>query len=225
LLCGVGDVIVIYRCYVVWGHRISFVVFPAMLSLGSAVSAYQTIWATQHVASVTVASETDWGYAMFALSLGANSIATSLIAYRIYISDRALSNFAKSRTASSNLLPIFKIILESGVTNAAYLLTYIVLLALQSHAVEIMACISTPLVGIIFSTVIVRAGLDAERNGSHAVPYDSRVPMPSAVSRSHGVEVTTQWTVHEDQEALDMTGLRKMGKSALDMSDRYSVSE
>lgn len=38
-------------------------------------------------------------------------------------------------------MPVVKIILESGVINAAYLLTYTVLLAIGSEAVEIMACI------------------------------------------------------------------------------------
>jgi hypothetical protein len=78
----------------------------------------------------------------------------------------------------NSLIPIMKIVLESGAINAAYLLAYIIALKTGSHAKQIMHGIvgfdfviatqsftdivsnqSTPLIGIIFSIIIIRSVL------------------------------------------------------------------
>ncbi|TDL19927.1 hypothetical protein BD410DRAFT_693330, partial [Rickenella mellea] len=156
----VGDVIVIYRTFIVWSSNFWVILAPVLCSLGSAVSAYQTIWAVRHIQSVTIKAESGWGYAIFALSLAANTISISLLAYRIWTHERRItSTMSKgSRFKSFDNLTIVKIILESGFINAAYLLSYLIVLRSGSQGLEIMASISTPLVGIIFATVILRTG-------------------------------------------------------------------
>ncbi|KZV60852.1 hypothetical protein PENSPDRAFT_619755 [Peniophora sp. CONT] len=151
----VGDAIVIFRAYIVWDRNYWVILVPVLCWIGSGVSAYQTIWAVRHIASASIVGETKWGLAVFALSLSANGIATGLIAWRILKHARAMSRSVVS--SGPRLGPVARIVLESGAVNAAYLLAYLIVLQSGSHGLEIMANISTPLVGIIYSVVIIRA--------------------------------------------------------------------
>ncbi|KAJ6496164.1 hypothetical protein C8R45DRAFT_985114 [Mycena sanguinolenta] len=208
-----GDSIVIYRCFIVWGRNYWTVVIPALCSLGSGVSAYQTIWAVRHIQSATIASETKWGIAVLTLSMSANIIATSLLAYRIWATERALrqSLGGSNGYSSSSHRRILTIIMESGVVNAAYLVAYTTVLVIGSHGLEIMAGISTPLIGIIFALVIIRAAIASERQAtmigsSHAVPFSRE--------RAHGrSENTLQIAVRStvDHELIEMKGDLKLG--------------
>ncbi|KAJ7750808.1 hypothetical protein B0H16DRAFT_1549167 [Mycena metata] len=183
----VGDAIVIYRAYVVWGGAIWVVVVPILCSIGSGISAYQTIWATRHVASISIIAEAKWGYAIFSLSLAANVIATSLIAYRIWQSERQIRHLVGSRSTRSSgsrsLTSVIRIIVETGAINAGYLLAYTFVLKSESHGLEIMASISTPLIGILFSMVIIRATINTEREETTKLHSQSSIPMPITLSR------------------------------------------
>ncbi|KAF8879029.1 hypothetical protein BD779DRAFT_1447229 [Infundibulicybe gibba] len=160
----VGDAIVVkYRCYIVWNCNVKIVVIPILCSLGSAACAYRTIWGIQHfVLTPTFATlEHNMGFAIFSLSFAANTIATSLIAYKIWRADqrqRKITSTTSQTSARHSLLPIARIIVESGAINTAYLLTYVVILQYNSNGIQIMASI-TPLVGVIFTMVIIRAAL------------------------------------------------------------------
>ncbi|KAJ7215165.1 hypothetical protein C8J57DRAFT_1732610 [Mycena rebaudengoi] len=208
-----GDSIVIYRCFIVWSRNYWVVVVPALCSLGSAVSAYQTIWAVRHIESATIASETKWGIAVLTLSMSANIIATSLLAYRIWVGDKALrESLGRSSgytSSGSSHRRVLKIIMESGVVNAAYLVAYTTVLVVGNHGLEIMAGISTPLIGIIFTVVIIRAALASERQATMA---GSSHALPLARRKTGGVSDTTlQITVNSDiehGESMEMKGFK-----------------
>jgi len=156
----IGDSFVSYRCWVVWGRRLWIVVLPILLSLGSAVSGTYVMWVFAHHPSTTVKEQKSWVAAIFTLSLCANAVATSLLAFRIWQVDRR--NRALLGTSSSSLMPIVKILVESGAINAAYLFIYNVTLLSGSQALEFMAQVATPISGIIFSIVIIRVGLNTK---------------------------------------------------------------
>ncbi|KAF8991667.1 hypothetical protein BDQ17DRAFT_1370452 [Cyathus striatus] len=165
----VGDAIVTHRAYVVWDRNYWVIIVPAICSLGSAVCAYQTIFAVRHIATTTIAAQASWGIALFSLSLAANSISTSLISYKIWTHDKKTRRvFFHGTTVygGQNLMPVVRVIAESGAVNAAYLLAYLVVLVKGTHALEIMAGISTPLIGILFGTVIIRATMSSQHNST-----------------------------------------------------------
>jgi len=208
----IGDIIVIYRAFVVWGGNIWVILFPSLCSLGSAISAYQTIWAVRHIASASIKAETGWGLAVFSLSLAANSIATGLIAFKIWKSEHQLKNaMGASNHASrsrSSLMPVVILVVESGVLNAAYLLAYTIVLRSGSEGLEIMASIATPYIGIIFSAVIIRAGLAAQGSKAQSTPWKPS-PMPSnSVSRGT-INVSSQWSTVRD-DGQEVFPLKKM---------------
>ncbi|KAF8883517.1 hypothetical protein BD779DRAFT_1443786 [Infundibulicybe gibba] len=161
----VGDAIVIYRCYVVWGHNLKVVILPILCSLGSAACAYQTIWAIRH-GSFNAKLELNMGFPIFSLSFGANAIATTLIAYKICMTHRQLKKTMTMASYHDSLLPTARIIIESGAINTAYLLVYMIILYNNTSGVQILASIVTPFVGIIFTMVIIRAALLADRKAA-----------------------------------------------------------
>jgi len=160
----VGDSIVIYRCYVVWNRNFWIVLFPILCSMGSGACAYQTIWAIRHFSFHTsfIRLEHNMGFVIFSLSFGANAISTSLLAYKIWKADRNMRKTLSVSVREKSLVPVLRIVAESGAVNTAYLLTYTIILQSGTNGIQIMACIVTPLVGIIFGTVIIRAALANE---------------------------------------------------------------
>ncbi|TDL17399.1 hypothetical protein BD410DRAFT_843670 [Rickenella mellea] len=169
----VGDVIVIHRTYVVRERNFWVILIPVCCTMGCTAAVCQTLWTLRHLASVTVKEESKWGYAIFTLSLAANSIATAFLAYKIWSNEARIkavlsADFRGGRL--SNMI-IVKIVLESGVINAAYLVTYIIILRCGSHGLEVLEYMSTPLVGIIFATVILRASIAAQRNSTAAIGH------------------------------------------------------
>ncbi|KAM5541845.1 hypothetical protein V8D89_004574 [Ganoderma adspersum] len=153
----VGDSFVNYRCWVVWGKNLWIVVFPVALSFTSAASGSYTMWAYSNLPNQTVLSEATWLKAFFSLSLVANAFSTCMLAFRIWHVDHQMAKTTIER-ANPSLFPIVRIILESGMLNAAYLFVYVMTLNFGSQGLEIMSEMATPLTGIIFSIVILRVG-------------------------------------------------------------------
>ncbi|KAI0765179.1 hypothetical protein C8Q74DRAFT_1204758 [Fomes fomentarius] len=157
----VGDSFVNYRCWIVWGKCIYVVLLPIGLSITSAAFGSYTMWAYSNLPDQTVLSEAKWLKVFFSLSLVANALATSMLAYRIWSVDREMKKLnieTELEPGRSSLSPILRIILESGLINAAYLFAYVMTLAFGSQGLEIMSEMATPLTGIIFSIVILRVG-------------------------------------------------------------------
>ncbi|KAH9851891.1 hypothetical protein C2E23DRAFT_886105 [Lenzites betulinus] len=155
----VGDSFVNYRCWIVWGKNLWVVLPSIILSFVSTASGSYTMWAYSFLPHQTIRSEADWLTVLFSLSLVANALATSLLAYRIWSVDREThSALQVSEDPQSRLSPIVRIILESGLINAAYLFVFVMTLEFGSQALEIMSEMAVPLTGIIFSIVILRVG-------------------------------------------------------------------
>ena len=73
-----------------------------------------------------------------------NTLATALLAYRIWKVDHEMKGAMTDRVMTvmhnnSALNPVVRIILESGVINAAYLLVYVLTLEYGTEGIEIMS--------------------------------------------------------------------------------------
>ncbi|KAI0628050.1 hypothetical protein C8Q77DRAFT_1068729 [Trametes polyzona] len=160
----IGDSFVNYRCWIVWGKNYWVIIPPVILSLVSTASGSYTMWAYGHLPNQTIRSEADWLTVLFSLSLVANALATSLLAYRIWSIERKLKSAMDTRGTTmsalppSRISPLIRIVLESGLMNAAYLFVFLMTLEFGSQALEIISEMAVPLTGIIFSIVILRVG-------------------------------------------------------------------
>ncbi|KAL4262744.1 hypothetical protein AB1N83_005902 [Pleurotus pulmonarius] len=219
----VGDLINAFRCYVVWGNNI-YVALPAILmSLASASCAYQTIWATQHIATVTHEGEFAWGIALMTLSIAANvystcmtlslrrftqaDSATAMMGYRIWYNERHYIHDDENRKRNS-LMPILYIIIETGALNAAYLIAYIAVLQSGSQGVGFLAEFTTPWIGCIFTLMIVRVQLRAKQSTeltamsqNQTVPYFASSGKGSTQVEERSYDIGSHYSESSEQAA------------------------
>ncbi|OJT09794.1 hypothetical protein TRAPUB_13753 [Trametes pubescens] len=173
----VGDSFVNYRCWVVWGKKIWIVIPTVILSFISTGSGAYTMWAYGHLPNQTIRSQSALISVLFSLSLVTNALATSLLAYRIWSIDRKVKASGARGAPQSRLNPVVRIVMESGLANAAYLFVFVMTLEFGSQALEIMSEMAVPLTGIIFSIVILRVG-----HQSHGDSFYASQPAPNSIA-------------------------------------------
>lgn len=132
-----------------------------------------------------------------------------LLAYKIYQVDKA--NRELLDATGSGLIPIVRIIIESGALNATYLLIYTVTLETGTEALETVAEMSTVMFGVIATMLIVRVQINTERELRYAtgrplttLKFGSRpmatVNLQSALATSPGRDLekglNTQFTAY-----------------------------
>ncbi|PBK80916.1 hypothetical protein ARMGADRAFT_1146951 [Armillaria gallica] len=188
-----GNVIVIYRSWVVWGKKALLVLVPVIYSLASGTNI-----AILHKPWI-------FGTAIFSLSIVANIMSTALIAYRIWLAESQLVAAGVSKAGKHNALKVVRIFIESGALNTTHLVSYAIVLHLGKGkgALPIVAIMASPLVGIIFSLVIVRIGLNRTISDETIALSTIRIGIPPRVGLNHGNghrDVTWVTDISEDTE-------------------------
>ncbi|KAI0753227.1 hypothetical protein C8Q80DRAFT_1097478 [Daedaleopsis nitida] len=122
----VGDLVVVWRLYVVWGRNGWIAVFPVTMTAGELVTGYGSIsqWLLPKPNPYTIAH---WGTAMFAISLSTNVIVTVAIASRIWCVPSHIVSSTRSVTTRSRNMRIIILVIESGALITAAKLTEFVL--------------------------------------------------------------------------------------------------
>ncbi|TBU32555.1 hypothetical protein BD311DRAFT_654485 [Dichomitus squalens] len=171
----IGDTVVLYRCYLVWG-RWYVIVVPSVLLVGSTVSGIGILYSFARVvpeANIFVKELQDWILSFFSLTLATNILCTGtfhltsllgLVALRIWQMNRAIMNFV-----NHSYHPIIFLVLESGMVYSATLLTLLVLYKTGSWFQYVLLDAISSIVGLVFSMMIVRIGLGiTSMNGTSA---------------------------------------------------------
>ncbi|KAI0753226.1 hypothetical protein C8Q80DRAFT_1267643 [Daedaleopsis nitida] len=80
---AVGDAVVAWRLYVVWGRKLWIAIVPALMIIGEFICGYGSIsqWFLPHPNPVVIAH---WGQGIFIISLASNIVITGAIATRIW---------------------------------------------------------------------------------------------------------------------------------------------
>ncbi|KZT21768.1 hypothetical protein NEOLEDRAFT_1181442 [Neolentinus lepideus HHB14362 ss-1] len=158
LMILVSDSFVTYRCWVVWNKKIWVVILPICLSLGSGVAGFHAIWSFGNFKAETRVNQEKWLIAISSLSLAANAVSTS-----IYIWNKN-SKAAQIAGSTSSLMPVVKLVIESGALNAGYMLANTITLVTGTEGLETMAEMGTPLIGCIFLLVIIRVCINSRED-------------------------------------------------------------
>ncbi|KAH6874482.1 hypothetical protein BKA70DRAFT_1480189 [Coprinopsis sp. MPI-PUGE-AT-0042] len=119
-----GDILVIYRCFLIWGRCYWVILLPSVLSALAAA----TLWFALRVSMPFVLIR-NWTIITlpFILYFLQNILTTSLIVYKIYSHFRRSRDIGLVSLHAPRLLPIMRVIIESIV---------FVLMALRTHAVK-----------------------------------------------------------------------------------------
>ncbi|EJT98369.1 hypothetical protein DACRYDRAFT_110811 [Dacryopinax primogenitus] len=219
----VADAVMLYRVWVVWGKRWSFVVVNAILwfaTLGSAIRVIQleVNGVRNPVDFANLLLLAHWSTAVPALSLGQTVIATALISFRLYHVERSVAGVSRK-----SLYPIMRIVIESG---AIYTVLMIIETVTQAVPNAISASLLffqliSPCIGITFSLIVVRVGLGISKgtplpkgNGGFSSNSD---PINFSVRRTGdtqgGVAYDDASMLEEGDEGLEMKGLGSSGNA------------
>ncbi|KAH9940727.1 uncharacterized protein BXZ73DRAFT_98556 [Epithele typhae] len=168
----VGDSFMNYRCWVVWGRKWWIPVVPFILSLSSTISGCYTLYAYTHLHDQTIFEQTEPLKICFILSLISNVLSTSLLASRIWYVNRSSANVLAGG-ADGGLWPVVRIVLESGFINAVFLFAFVMIIAANSSALELVSEMAVPVTANVFAIVIFRVGL-RRRASSEKSPSSAR---------------------------------------------------
>ncbi|KAJ8074663.1 hypothetical protein PM082_022241 [Marasmius tenuissimus] len=181
----VTDIILIWRCYVIWGSRRRVVALPGLLCLVNNVAGYLTI--VPKKGPWTPVSQLDFGIlynhgyhesdlSFKVLALGAfcgilfsNLLLTVLIAGRVLYISRQLS-LINSRPITRMYRTIIHASIESGVLYPIAVFAYTVMgyesssWGLLSVTAEVLRCCLSPIMGIASTLIIVRVALGIASN-------------------------------------------------------------
>ncbi|KAJ8507793.1 hypothetical protein ONZ45_g9872 [Pleurotus djamor] len=180
-----GDSVVLLRCYLVWGRRLSVIAFPFVLLLGSTASGVGILYSMAHVvpkADIFVIQLQHWILTFFSMTLATNIVCTSLVAFRIWYINRQNEFFQ-----GGSLKPILLLVVESGAVYSATLLALLILYKTESWFQYVLLDSVSPIVGLVFSMIIVRIGLGITApTGETRMAFVSRVNGSGTVNGEKG---------------------------------------
>ncbi|KAF9451549.1 hypothetical protein P691DRAFT_662941 [Macrolepiota fuliginosa MF-IS2] len=147
--------ILLYRCYVVWSRRPTYIVLPGLFFLGSIVTGIGTLVTFEKLGHASIFRLRHWLVAFFSFTLAGSTLCTLMIAIRIW----ALNRQSLDDLSGRSLSPIIRIVLESGAIYSGALIILLVLFETKSWFQYVLVDAMTPIIGLVFSIIIVRIGL------------------------------------------------------------------
>jgi hypothetical protein len=157
-----GDSIVVWRCYHVWGKNLAVCAFPVLLIFGSAACGfgqtyYFAIAKTTHSAFNSRLER--WLVSLFSISLCTNVVVTSLVAFRIWYLIKCMNVYSEGSLHTSRYWKVVRLIIESGAIYSAALVFEITFYVLHSNAFYIVYDPIAQLTGIVPTMIIMMSTL------------------------------------------------------------------
>ncbi|KAJ7608046.1 hypothetical protein DFH06DRAFT_211118 [Mycena polygramma] len=154
-----GDFFLLYRCWIVYNRNWLVIALPILLWFGTGIAGFGVTHAFSlagrggiFVAGVVA----PWALSAFCLTLSLNIICTFLVAFRILGARAALH---KRNAQQSRVFSALVIFLESAALYSASLTVLLILYVLNSNAQYILIDVTSSLIGITFSTILLRLAM------------------------------------------------------------------
>ncbi|KAH9841392.1 uncharacterized protein C8Q71DRAFT_853791 [Rhodofomes roseus] len=158
----IGDSVVVWRCFLVWGRNWKMCLLPIILVCGSAICGFgQTVYFArgQKYHSAFAPALVRWNGSLFSLSLATNIVVTGLVALRAWYMLRLTGGVAGFR-----YWRILVIIVESGMIYSIALICEVTLYFLGLNSFYIVYDPIGQLTGIVPTMIIILAGLHLTSN-------------------------------------------------------------
>ncbi|KAF8627675.1 hypothetical protein AX15_004303 [Amanita polypyramis BW_CC] len=197
----VADALLVYRTMVIWGRKWWALAIPAALYLLDIAALIWFIWTLKETKAdfrITDSAAFARSIYFFAATLAVNLICTCLIAYKIW---RVQNEVAIYVTSDSRVRNAFSIILESAAIYTAILVCMIVLVCVRSTALFIFLNSMSPLIGLVFTYVILRSTSDKSYevwniSMPRFVVDSENIKMKPTNPTSEGVRIHLERVVH-----------------------------
>ncbi|KAF9048981.1 hypothetical protein BJ165DRAFT_1402820 [Panaeolus papilionaceus] len=153
-----GDVLVIYRTYIVWNRSTQAVALPMIVNKAYMVVNTLSIYGFSHPNRIGRKRAIAWYQAVFPLVFAQNVITTSLLMYKIYSTHRTSckNSTANATPGAMALGSLLWMLIETAMLYTLQLLVMIVLGALRHPAKAIASVLLVPTLGIVFVLLSVR---------------------------------------------------------------------
>ncbi|KAH6874495.1 hypothetical protein BKA70DRAFT_1412836 [Coprinopsis sp. MPI-PUGE-AT-0042] len=195
-----GDVLVIYRCFIIWQRRYLIILVPCLL-LALAVGTTVANVVFVQTAPVSSVHPRNWSiiFIPFICYLLQNALTTSLIAYKIYSHLRRTRGVGLVSVHTPKLLPIVKIFVESAVVYTVGVLVLAVLVALNHPAWRAVHSCLMAIIGIVFVLMALR--IHAVREESKHLPASpSLLPSWLVDDKTHLTDFSNPEPVEKEEE-------------------------
>jgi len=216
----IADGVLIYRVWCVWEKRWYFIIFNVLVWLGTLVSSIRILqlqiqWIEQPEDYFYLSQMVTWSLATQCLTLAQTTTATSLISFRLWQVDRAASAYK-----DSSLLPVVRILIESGMLYTALMVCNVATTALENPGLFVILTLMSPIIGITFSLIIVRVGLGVSSETRTTMRSTALSTVPRSINisvRQHmnsdrtGDDDGTDWDI---QESHSLKQISRVGGSA-----------
>ncbi|KIL58665.1 hypothetical protein M378DRAFT_309146 [Amanita muscaria Koide BX008] len=173
----VADIMVTYRCYLVWCCQWKVIVAPVILLVASSIAAFVSVYNFSQLKPgqpFLNSTNVNWGYASFILWLVTIVLITSLIVYRLrYIAQQTSEFLGEEHGNRYNYL--VKVILESGIVYACSVLVLVILCIVRSVYQVIAFDAIAQITGITATLIIVRVGLGTITEGMPTDEHGSAI--------------------------------------------------
>ncbi|KAI0753722.1 hypothetical protein C8Q74DRAFT_332339 [Fomes fomentarius] len=165
----VGDSFVTYRMYVVWNRMPFIVVLPILLLIATGVAGYGICYQLTQVTGTGAIFESNlvpWITSFFSLSLTTNVLATILITGRIVWSNQRVRKYRAGYASALTHWGVVETIVQSAAIYSAALISLLATYLAGSNAQYICLDSLQPLIGIVFTLIIIRVGLNESTSES-----------------------------------------------------------
>ncbi|TCD66535.1 hypothetical protein EIP91_001256 [Steccherinum ochraceum] len=201
-----GDIVLLHRCWLVWGKNIWVVVLPFMTAVGGFVCGMTGLGILMNIdptAPQAPPAVRPLGTAAFSLPLATNFLVTIFTVVRLYM----LASRARSITTdnvfntTAYVTKAATIIIESGMLYLIAQLVFVILFAIGHPAQGIAAVVAVQIYGIAPTLISFRVGLGVSTN-----EYELSTKRSGAewrLSTRRGVPTnTTEISVHTTHEIM-----------------------
>ncbi|OCH91672.1 hypothetical protein OBBRIDRAFT_886786 [Obba rivulosa] len=152
----IGDAVLIYRCWIVYGRRWNVVIFAVLLWTSCMAFALFVVIKSalvQYPDGINNPATTPFISGALGASVLLNVTTTSLIVFRIW---RATQSMREQAAGQNKLTYINRIIIESGLLYTISAVIFLFTVVIQSNAIYITGECFVQMTGIAFSLMIVR---------------------------------------------------------------------
>jgi hypothetical protein len=161
-----GDGVVIYRCYVVW-QTVWVIILPSMLWCSVAVTGGYSIYSVSHTIGISgnifSKATRHWISAFSALTIVTNLLSSGLLAYRVWIIERNVTN---SRTLKITTTSILRVVMDAAILYSMALICTLITLVCSNNGSLVVINMLTPIISITFYMVIIRIAM-GRKNHNH----------------------------------------------------------
>ncbi|KAH0833224.1 hypothetical protein J3R83DRAFT_12284 [Lanmaoa asiatica] len=202
-----GDLVLIYRCWMVWGKNYYVVILPLLTSVSGfacIIAVLDLLLATNPSSPAPPAALVPLGLAGYTLPLCTNVIVTSLIVYRIWSTSRTVhdSPFHIGEGATRRAMML---LIESGALYLLFQFVFVVLFAVSNPAEAILAVMAVQIYGIAPTLIIIRVGLGISSEQTSGAVTSTRikwVPRRGEDTGTSATAYTDGLVTHTDLEGV-----------------------